>query len=760
MAQQVKIIIQWDARQAQKAITDLAKWIDKNFWRIQQESKKTANTIFTTTNALRALASSFVIRWITNLWWEMLRLWSDLEQTRVAFETLTWSVDTAKWLLEELVQFSAKTPFELPWVQKLARQLLAFGFSVDELIPNMRVLGDITAWIWVDKLPQLTLAFWQVRTAWRLMWTELRQFTEAWVPLIDELAKSLWVAKSEIQDMVSRWEIWFRDVQKALQNLTSEWWRFNNLMEKQSQTLGWLASTAKDTFQIMLANLAWVTLQGELMEDWLAMNAKNMLKSMTNFMETNTKNFQIMFKIFTDSFSSLADNVFEIANNMLWSFSSFFQETLEGWESMKVNMIDIFKWIALAVDALFTQINKGISTIHTAVVWFSSAIDFIFAWSNEEARAAAKNFDKALNWLFHTVEKFDTWLEDRFNKIADTYSWAWFNIAQGLARWLPDVKKEIEDFVWWDIWGWWSSSWKKWTLKSVENMLKAIQKEQEDYVDTFRDIKSESRDAYERVNSDIDSSINKIQWLVEQYNDLKWRIRDIKQEVKDIQAWWAQDIAWRFIELNQSLKEWAKRIVEIQDELRTGWDNRIVENRIELQDELNKLFDEQKKIQDEIALARANITDEDIRKSEEEASKSITQRMLEEISTRKMAALERQTELEFELEQKRNAIVEEKEAYENLIQTKQNLDNAYFETFREQIRVQISEIESAIERMNELRWTIGVSPQAIPTLWQTTNNSFNVNGMTVWSNIDQAQLLHMVGDFFTRQSQLAKLWIN
>jgi len=481
---------------------------------------------------------------------------------------------------------------------------------------------------------------------------------------------------------------------------------------------------------------------------------------MTNFMETNTKNFQIMFKIFTDSFSSLADNVFEIANNMLWSFSSFFQETLEGWESMKVNMIDIFKWIALAVDALFTQINKGISTIHTAVVWFSSTIDFIFAWSNEEARAAAKNFDKALNWLFHTVEKFDTWLEDRFNKIADTYSWAWFNIAQGLARWLPDVKKEIEDFVWWDIWGWWSSSWKKWTLKSVENMLKAIQKEQEDYVDTFRDIKSESRDAYERVNSDIDSSINKIQWLVEQYNDLKWRIRDIKQEVKDIQAWWAQDIAWRFIELNQSLKEWAKRIVEIQDELRTGWDNRIVENRIELQDELNKLFDEQKKIQDEIALARANITDEDIRKSEEEASKSITQRMLEEISTRKMAALERQTELEFELEQKRNAIVEEKEAYENLIQTKQNLDNAYFETFREQIRVQISEIESAIERMNELRWTIGVSPQAIPTLWQTTNNSFNVNGMTVWSNIDQAQLLHMVGDFFTRQSQLAKLWIN
>lgn len=186
----------------------------------------------------------------------------DMEQTRVSFTTMLGSADKANNLIKDLIQFAKTTPFELTGLETATKQLLAYGFTQEEIIPNLKALGNIASGVGMDKLPNLILAFGQVKAATHLTGMELRQFTEAGVPLLDQLSKEFSKPVSEIQKMVSAGEIGFPAVQKALMSLTTEGGRFNNLMENQSKTLGGMISNLQDAWNIFL------TQEGAKLLDW------------------------------------------------------------------------------------------------------------------------------------------------------------------------------------------------------------------------------------------------------------------------------------------------------------------------------------------------------------------------------------------------------------------------------------------------------------------------------------------------------------
>jgi len=97
-----------------------------------------------------------------------------------------------------MTNFAKKTPFTLQGLENETKKLLAYGISQKEVMADLKVLGDIAAGVGMDKLPNLTLAYGQVRAAGRLTGMELRQFTEAGVPLLEELSK---VTGMAVQDM-------------------------------------------------------------------------------------------------------------------------------------------------------------------------------------------------------------------------------------------------------------------------------------------------------------------------------------------------------------------------------------------------------------------------------------------------------------------------------------------------------------------------------------------------------------------------------
>lgn len=175
---------------------------------------------------------------------------ADYEQSQIAFTTMLGSAEEAKSLLQDISQFAATTPFQLPEVEAGAKQLLAMGSETGNLVDELRMLGDVSAGLNVP-MERMILNFGQVRLQGKLTGRELRDFSVAGVPLIDELAKTLGVAKEEIADMVTKGEVSFDDVLAAFRSMTSEGGRFNNLMQAQSQTTAGQWSNLKDTITLL-----------------------------------------------------------------------------------------------------------------------------------------------------------------------------------------------------------------------------------------------------------------------------------------------------------------------------------------------------------------------------------------------------------------------------------------------------------------------------------------------------------------------------
>lgn len=178
-----------------------------------------------------------------NIW--IAKTLSGFEQLDVSFETMLGSAEKADKLLKDLLQFAAKTPFEIKEIGGVAKQLLAVGIESEKVLPTLKSLGDVAAGLSVP-VSRLALNYGQIKTQVRLTGRELRDFSIAGVPLLAELAKTLGKTEQEIKAMVSAGKIEFPAVEQAFKNMSSSGGRFANLMIKQSATLGGMWSNFKD----------------------------------------------------------------------------------------------------------------------------------------------------------------------------------------------------------------------------------------------------------------------------------------------------------------------------------------------------------------------------------------------------------------------------------------------------------------------------------------------------------------------------------
>lgn len=223
---------------------DIESW----FWKAITRVSQSVSDFFSW--SLFLVWAWFITAWIKSIGESLLYLWDQLEQSSIAFWTILWDADKAKTLLSDLSIFASNTPFEIWWIRSTAKQLLAFWIESEKIIPTLKSLGDVASGT-STPIENIAYAYWQVRTANQLYGTELRQFTNAGVPLLAELASMFSVTEQAARKMVEDWKIWFADVEEAFQRMTSEWGRFNGLMEKQSTTLTGQVSNLKDKFSIL-----------------------------------------------------------------------------------------------------------------------------------------------------------------------------------------------------------------------------------------------------------------------------------------------------------------------------------------------------------------------------------------------------------------------------------------------------------------------------------------------------------------------------
>lgn len=265
---------------------------------------------------------------------------SDYEQSQIAFETMLGSADKARQMLQDITKFAKETPFELPEIVEASKKLMAYGVVQEEVIPKMKMLGDIAAGVGRDRLPYLILAFGQIKAKGKLAGQELNQLSEAGVPLrqilVDlankgegvfssfsktsditkALGKSTSNAKLEWSDLEKAMEkglITYDMVDQSLKTLTDDGGRFHNLMIRQSTTLGGLISNLSDSMSQLARKVVGMNTEGEVREGSL---------------------FDRLRKGAAGLYSYLNDNQEAIANFFSEKLDSAVQKVKEWWDSI------------------------------------------------------------------------------------------------------------------------------------------------------------------------------------------------------------------------------------------------------------------------------------------------------------------------------------------------------------------------------------------------------------------------------------------
>lgn len=231
-------------REVETGVTNTSKEIEKNGLGIEDMFNKM-------TKAAAAFGAGFTAKELIQ---NIIQARGEIQQLEVAFTTMLGSGEKANVLMAQLIETAVKTPFELRDVSDGARQLLAYGFAAEDVNQTLIRLGDIAAGLSIP-LGDLIYVYGTTMTQGRLYTRDLIQFTTRGIPMIDELAKQLGVAKSEVQGLIEAGRVGFPEVQKVIESLTNEGGKFGGLMEAQSKTITGQISNIKDSFFIMLNDI-------------------------------------------------------------------------------------------------------------------------------------------------------------------------------------------------------------------------------------------------------------------------------------------------------------------------------------------------------------------------------------------------------------------------------------------------------------------------------------------------------------------------
>lgn len=174
-----------------------------------------------------------------------------MQQLQVALSTILQDKSKSDQLIADIVQFAAKTPFNLDDVATGAKQLLAYGSSADNVVNELSMLGDVASGLQIP-IGQLIYLYGTLRTQGRAMTVDIRQFAGRGIPIYEELAKVLGVSKDQVGELVKEGKVGFKEVEQAFKNMTSEGGKFANLMESSAGTWPQRLSNIEDTlFQKM-----------------------------------------------------------------------------------------------------------------------------------------------------------------------------------------------------------------------------------------------------------------------------------------------------------------------------------------------------------------------------------------------------------------------------------------------------------------------------------------------------------------------------
>lgn len=231
---------------------------------LQGEVSKTSETLSKQSRVMQnltSMASMYVsvfgaLRFVK----EIRDVTAELEFQKVALVRLIQDEEYGAVLFERIKAAAVQSPFRIKDLVTYTKQLAAYRIEEENLFGVTQRLADISAGLGVD-MNRLILAYGQVRSASVLRGQELRQFTEAGIPLVELLRDKFnelngtSIKTADVFKLISDRAVPFSMIADIFEDLTNKGGMFYKMQEKQAETLKGRWEKLKDTYDIALQSI-------------------------------------------------------------------------------------------------------------------------------------------------------------------------------------------------------------------------------------------------------------------------------------------------------------------------------------------------------------------------------------------------------------------------------------------------------------------------------------------------------------------------
>lgn len=320
---------------------------------VKDNSKGTADTLKKTFGVIKGIIAGYAGK---KLYEVLIGTNADYEQSLTSIEVMLQSTSKAQRMIEDIEKFAARTPLKTEDVTQATELLLSYGEAEENVMTRLQQLGDVSRGN-AEKFNRVTLAYGQMVAKGKVTGEEMRQMTEAGVPLLSQLARSMNVTTAELSDMISAGKVGIPELNKALEDATSAGGQFFGMMDKQSKTFSGMMSTLSDNAAIYSRKI------GEESFKYLEMEAGNLI-DVLNELETSGRGDAIASQIGQD----IANVVINIVNLIKWLYEmrEVITTVAGAWVGFKVSM---------AIAGVVNNAIVGFNTLATTLKTVKTATD-------------------------------------------------------------------------------------------------------------------------------------------------------------------------------------------------------------------------------------------------------------------------------------------------------------------------------------------------------------------------------------------------
>ena len=363
---------------AHKKLIEEQKQVESAYRQVRQSQRHLMDTSGQLQRALAAIFSVSAIEGYIN---KLVAVRGEFELQNTALASILGNKEQADKLFGQITQLAVQSPFTVKELTTYTKSLAAYSVEYKDLYKTTKMLADVSSGLGVD-MQRLILAFGQVKAANFLRGTETRQFTEAGINMLGELAKyyseleGRIVSVSEVQDRQFKRMISFEDVAEVFKRLTSEGGMFYNMQERQAETLAGLMSNLQDRIDLMLNSL------GQENEGMIKGVVKALGSLISNY-ETVANVIQVAggaFVLFKLNALASSDAVRRLAVQVL-TFNGTIPKTLSLVQLFQVGMFKLTTSLRAAGVAMKTFLATNWPVL--AITGLIAAIYELIHWNDE-----------------------------------------------------------------------------------------------------------------------------------------------------------------------------------------------------------------------------------------------------------------------------------------------------------------------------------------------------------------------------------------